>query len=134
MNKLNKILLVAVVALLAAIFALLYVQKGLSEKSYYAVYMRTGDIYFGELRGNRLSSVLFLQQSDDGETAGVGLSEFKNAFWGPEGVIILNPDQVVWKARLAKSSQIIGFIKSGISYGEQVPQSAIPAPSVEPGR
>lgn len=122
MNTLNKILLALIILLIVALGALVYVQKGLWEKPYYAVYLSTGDLYFGQLAGNYLSNALLLQQSDKNGTQSVVLSEFKKAFWGPDGGVALNPEQIVWKAKLGGESQIIEFIKNGLPYGGQIPQ------------
>jgi len=122
MNTLNKILIALVVLLVVALGLLVYAKKDLWEKPYYAVYLSTGDLYFGQLTGNRLNNVLVLQQTGEDGQQGASIAEFRGAFWGPEGGITLNPAQIVWKARLDKESQIIEFIKRGIPNGTQTPQ------------
>ncbi len=63
MSKLNKILLVIVIVLLVALGGVVYWQRSGFEKSYWAVYLDTGDLYFGKLRSFSklsLSDVWFL--------------------------------------------------------------------------
>lgn len=124
MNTLNKILIAFVVLLVVVLGFFVYTQRDLFEKPYYAVYLSTGDLYFGQLSGNHLNNVIFIRQTGENEGQGVGIGEFREAFWGPEGGIILNPAQVVWRAKIGKESQIIEFIKNGIPQSAQMPQGA----------
>ncbi len=114
MSKANKILLILIIVLVVVLGGVLYWQLGM-KKSYYAVYLSTGDIYFGELvkfPKLALRNVWFLQKSGSGEQTSLQLSEFKKAFWEPEDEMYLNPKVVVWMAKLKDDSQIIKAIEN----------------------
>ncbi|MCL5004357.1 MAG: hypothetical protein M1170_00165 [Patescibacteria group bacterium] len=49
MHKTNKILLTIIIVLAAALMAIVYWQKVGFNKDYWAVYLDTGDLYFGKL-------------------------------------------------------------------------------------
>lgn len=115
MSKLNKILLVIVVVLLIALGIVIYWQKGGFEKPYWAVYLNTGDLYFGKLSSFpklSLSGVLLLQRNPQDAQNPLSLAEFKEVFWGPEDKIYLNNENIIWKTKLRKDSKIIEFIKN----------------------
>jgi hypothetical protein len=83
---------------------------------YSAVYMTSGDIYFGKLHSfpkPYLSDALYLVKSTNqsGQTQ-IGLAPFSSVFWAPAGKIYFNPDQVLFTAPLQNSSQIISAIKN----------------------
>lgn len=124
MSKLNKILLVIVIILLIALGAVVYWQRGGFEKPYWAVYLNTGDLYFGKL--NRfpkmsLSDVWLLQRNPQDTKNPLSLSKFKEVFWGPEDKLYLNDENIVWKAKLREDSQFVQSIKN--------PQTVQPAQS-----
>jgi hypothetical protein len=78
---------------------------------YSAVYLATGDIYFGELGWfpkPHLKNVWYLQQGVDEENqAQVGILPFKDVAWGPMDKVYLSSDQIVWIARVRDDSQLI---------------------------
>jgi hypothetical protein len=125
MSKINKALLVLVVVLLAALAGVVYWQKGGFEEKYSAVYLNTGDIYFGKLsRFPRmtLSDVWFLQKGSDSQQ-GFGLSKFEQAFWGPSDEMVINDKNVIWVTELKSDSEVIKAIKN--------PQVAAPTGAVQ---
>lgn len=75
---------------------------------YSAVYLRTGDIYFGKLSWfpkPRLKNVWFIQRSvDEKNQPQLGLLPFTSAFWGPIDEVSLNPAEIVFWTRLRGSS------------------------------
>ena len=102
---------VAVIIVAAGIF---YWVKKESENSFFAVYVRTGEIYFGKLSyfpHPSIADVYVLQLTGDKDNP-YSVSRFKDSVWGPEGTIYLNSENVVWKAKLASDSKIIEMIKS----------------------
>jgi len=113
MNKTNKILLSVVVVLTVVVLAFVAIylwQRGDFKKSYYAVYLDTGDLYFGELSSFpylSLSNVWYLQRDSQGTTS---LAEFVKAPWGPEDKIKINKDKVVWIAKVSDASELIPYI------------------------
>lgn len=115
MNKTNKILLSIIIILAAALVAIVYWQKVGFKKSYWAVYLDTGDLYFGKLSRFpkfALSNAYLLQKNQDNQQNPFSVSKFENAFWAPENKIYLNEKNIVWKAKLKKESQIVNFIES----------------------
>lgn len=131
MSKLNKILLIIVIVLLIALGVVLYWQRGGFKESYWAVYLNTGDLYFGRLHKFpklSLSDVWFIQRNSQDTQNPFSLVKFEQAFWGPEDKIYLNEKDIVWKAKLKESSQILQSIKSSPAIqaqpSQQLPQQA----------
>lgn len=115
MSKLNKILLAVVIVLLIALGAVIYWQRGGFEKSYWAVYLDTGDLYFGKFNsfsGTSLSDVWLLQKNLQDDKNPLSLSQFKEAFWGPEDKIYLNDEKIVWKTKLKEDSKFVQSLKN----------------------
>lgn len=114
MSKINKALLGLVVVLLVALAGVIYWQKGGFEEKYSAVYLNTGDIYFGKLsRFPRMTlrDVWFLQKGSDAQQ-GFGLSKFEKAFWGPEDEMMINDKNVIWVTELKDDSEVVKAIKN----------------------
>lgn len=122
MSKVNKALVGLVVILLIALAGVFYWQKGGFEEKYSAVYLNSGDIYFGKLsRFPRmtLSDVWFLQKGSDTQQ-GFGLSKFEKAFWGPSDEMVINDKNVIWVTELKADSEVVKAIKN------PSPQTATP--------
>ncbi|MCH8847198.1 MAG: hypothetical protein IIC11_10790 [Proteobacteria bacterium] len=119
----NKILLIVVVLLVVVLVSLVLWQRGLfGSPTYTAVFLRTGDLYFGQLRQFptlTLHNVYLLQITQDPQ-APLSLQKFTNVIWGPEDKIKLNRDQVVWMSRLRSDSQFVQAIERGpVPVGQQ---------------
>ncbi|MEK7162907.1 MAG: hypothetical protein AAB696_01320 [Patescibacteria group bacterium] len=135
MSKLNKILLAIVVILLVALGAIIYWQRGGFEKPYWAVYLNTGDLYFGKL--NRfpkmsLSDVWLLQRNPQDTKNPLSLSKFKEVFWGPEDKLYLNDENIVWKAKLREDSQFVQSIKNPQNQSQTQNQPSVSSTSTLP--
>ncbi|OGM92786.1 hypothetical protein A2372_01205 [Candidatus Wolfebacteria bacterium RIFOXYB1_FULL_54_12] len=120
MSKTNKVLVGLVIILAVALGGVLYWQKVGFEAKYSAVYLNTGDIYFGKLSRfprTTLRDVWFLQK--EGEGQGVTLSKFENAFWGPKDRMVISEESIIWTTELTEDSEVARAIKN--------PQSATPA-------
>lgn len=112
MNK--KIFFIISVGALLVLAALLGATIGQSgseaASSYSAVYLTTGDIYFGKLSwfpSPRLTDVWFIQRSVDAENQSqLNLLPFSSSFWGPMNEVHLNPKQIVLWARLKAGTDI----------------------------
>ncbi len=138
MRKQNLLIILAVLVVLFASAAIFFVYtaqekggQGLSK--YSAVYLTSGDIYFGELSHDsapQLKNVWFLQR---GGTGGQQLSilPLSGAFWGPADTIALNPAQILFSARIKSDSPIAKALDNPASVS-QLPQQGIPAPQ-QPG-
>jgi len=114
-NKSNKILLAIIIILAVALVAIIYWQKVGFNKNYWAVYLNTGDLYFGKLNyfpKLSLSDAYLLQRNEQNQQNPFSVSKFSNAFWGPEDRIYINKDDIVWKTKLKDDSQIVNFIKN----------------------
>ena len=115
MSKLNKILLVLVILLVIFLGAMLWMPS-LFGGSYYAVYLTSGDLYFGKMvwyAPHTLSDVRAIQQQkDEKEQPVLNLVEFsKSVVWGPAGDIRLNEKNVLWTSKLTDESQVVKLIK-----------------------
>ncbi len=104
-------------------------QTGPSE--YSAVYLSTGDIYYGKLNWfpwPRLTNVWILQRNiGQNNQVQLGLGQFTNAFWGPMDEVYLNPKQIVFWARLRSDSQVVKAIQNPSAL--QQPQVPATPPS-----
>lgn len=82
--------------------------KFLSGGSQYAaVYMQTGDIYYGKLHSwprLYLENVWYFQVDEEGQAQ---LVPYKGLTWGPSDKMYLNRDQIVWWTPLRSDSQLI---------------------------
>ena len=127
LSKLNKILLaivIAMIVILLVVLGVVYWQKVGFEKPYWAVYLDTGDLYFGKLNKFpklSLSDVYFLQRNPNDQQNPLSLAKFSQAFWGPEDRVYLNEKNVVWKAKLREDGQVVQFIKNPQTSQNQQP-------------
>jgi len=84
-NKLNAVgLIVAIILLTALIYLTLEDKLNAIENPYYAVYLQTGDMYFGKLSRFpklTLSDVWFLQRNIDEEQGGFNLIKYSDAMF-----------------------------------------------------
>lgn len=128
MNKVNKVLLVLVVILLAALAGVVYWQKIGFRGSYHAVYLETGDLYLGRLsKFSRysLTDVYYVQRNPDNSQQPLTLQRLDQVFWQPENKIKLNHEKVVWVAKLKSGSDVMNFLTgaqtatSTVNVGQQ---------------
>jgi hypothetical protein len=119
MNRLNKILLISVL-LLAIVLAIIIWKPSfltsMTEKPHYAVYLLSGDLYFGQMSWycpNTLSDARLIQQGQNTEEGqpDFNLVKFEDVFWGPAGDLKLNKDNVLWITKLSDESQVVKLIK-----------------------
>ena len=140
MTKINKFLLGLVIVLVLAILVIfgVWYWKNIEKNSFYAVYLDTGDLYFGQLSkfpSLSLSNVWYLQRD---QSQGVALMDFSKAAWKPEGKIKINRDRVVWISKISQDSPIISVMLGKESMDENgLPQSQSqstlsPTPSITP--
>ena len=131
-NKSSKIIFVAIVflvvigAIVSAIFSFV-------NRPYMAVYLATGDIYFGRTSlfpRVTMQDPWFLQRAEDGT---LSLARLTDAVWMPEGEFKINRDQVVFMARLADNSQVVAMMEGRIDPRQQQPlQPLQPQPQQQP--
>ncbi len=128
MSKLNKILLVLVVVLLIALGVAIYWQKSGDNKPYWAIYLNTGDIYFGKVNyfpKFHLSDVWLLQRNPQDSQNPFSILKFDEVAWGPQDAIYVNPENIVWKAKLKEDSEFLKSLKNPPAPQSQ-PQSSQP--------
>lgn len=132
----NKLLLINIVLFVIIVFLAIYFfvfNKNIvfqREKSYYAVYLKTGDLYFGELSrfgGYKLSNVFFLQRDQSGQ---LSIQKFEQSVFQPEDKIELNKENIVWVAKIKKGSPLISFFE-GRQNQSLNPPSAISTTSTK---
>ena len=108
----NIILLVIIIVLAVYIFVFNKDYNWQIERPYYAVYLRTGDLYFGHLskffsRYN-LTNVYLLQRDSSGNFS---LQKFSQSVYQPEDKLILNRDNIVWISKIQKDSPLIPILE-----------------------
>lgn len=92
---------------------------------YSAVYLTTGEVYFGKLAyipRLRLTDAWFLDRvtGANGEVSYL-VKPFSQVFWKPVNELILNPDQVIFSARLDARGEVAKRIASPSSLGIERP-------------
>lgn len=115
MLNINKVLLIVVIVLVVALAGTLIWQNWLGKPSYYAVYLKTGDLYFGQLSrfpSFGLSRIYILQVNSQDSQNPVNIQKFSNIFWGPEDFMKINREEVVWYVKLKSDSQLISLIEA----------------------
>lgn len=116
----KKTFFVVIVILLIILFALILMilktnpRNTSNPSKYSAVYLKTGDIYFGELSwfpSLKLKNPWFLQSAVDADNnPQVSISKFSDAFWKPVGEIYLNKNEIVFWTRIRSDSQVIPLL------------------------
>jgi len=125
MSKLNNILIAVIIFLLIVLGGVIYWQNGGFEENYWAVYLDSGDLYFGKLSEFpqlSLTDVWFLQSNPDSEENPISLEKLTNIFWGPNDCLYLNQENIIWKVELKDDSQVVKLIKTN-ETNETTPQN-----------
>jgi hypothetical protein len=100
---------------------------------YTAVYMVSGDIYFGKLSWFprlHLADAWYLERTTDasGKTQ-VGVAPLTSAFWGPVGDIYINSQSVLFYAPVKNGSQLVQAIENPSTVQQQTGQQQVPIAS-----
>lgn len=94
---------------------------------YSAVYLSTGDIYFGKLSMDptpHMSDAWFLQRGTDSKgNPTVGVYPFSQVAWGPAGDINFNSQQIIFWSRLSATSSIAQLIANPAEAQQAAQQS-----------
>ena len=126
-GKRNFLITLVVVLVIVVVAIVWWVISLLSGPTYHAVYLNTGDIYFGELSTfprTTLNNAWYLQQ--DFENQQLALASFKNVVWGPVGDIQLSESSIVWIAEVSSDSQIIPILEGQQQSQQVAPQGQVP--------
>lgn len=109
---------------------------GAALSPYSAVYLTTGDIYFGVLDWSpspHMEDAWFLQRSTDAQgQATVGVYPFSQAAWGPSNEVYFNAQDIVFWTRLSSMSSIAQLMANPAAAATAAAaqqQNAAPAPS-----
>jgi hypothetical protein len=114
MPKNNIIILSLCFILISVSICFFYFSK--TADSYYAVYLKTGDLYFGHLStfpSLVMTDVYYMQQNQTDKT--VGLQKFADSVFNPENKLTISRDNIVWTTKLKDDSQVIKLIKQGVT-------------------
>lgn len=124
----HKVLLGLVALLLVVLVGILAVRAVVGESSWHAVYLRTGELYFGHLTRLPyfgLKNVYMLQANPSNTQAPLSIQKFSKVFWGPEDMIRLNRSEVVWMTELDNNGQLAQILRENPEL--QTPQTGQPA-------
>jgi hypothetical protein len=141
MSKTNKILLaVVIIFLILVIVALAVWAVVFKPASYHAVFLRTGDLYFGELMNFPsfgLKNVYTLSVNPNNQETPISIQRFRNVFWGPQDWLKINRSEVVWMTKLDEAGQLAQLIRTNPDLVPQQqpaagqPEVQLPPPSEE---
>ncbi|MCL5006905.1 MAG: hypothetical protein M1153_02065 [Patescibacteria group bacterium] len=128
---------VTVIVILVVVVAFLAWHQFAGKTTYYAVYLSSGDIYFGQLSffpSLTMTNAYLLQVNSQNQQNPYSLSSFSNAFWKPAGRIDLNRSRVLWIAPLASDSPVAQAIVNPQAFQQQSQPSSGTStiPSVAP--
>jgi hypothetical protein len=133
MNRLNKWLLWVIVVLVVILVILVAWQVFFARSQYSAVYLRTGEVYFGKLVRFPyfgLKNVYSIQATGDQQNP-LRIQRFTDSFWGPEDRIKINRDEVVWYTELKNESQLNQLFATNPNL---VPQQQAPQQYQQPAQ
>lgn len=129
----KRIVLVAVVIVILALglgalitFKILNKSEELTASKFTAIYMTSGDIYFGKMDWfpwPRLKSVWYLQRSVDQQNQPqLGIAPFKKIVWSPIDEININPKQIILWTKVRAGSELAKALENPTSINSGVPQ------------
>ena len=124
--------MVLVVLLLIVLVGVVVWKTVLGSQPYYAVLLRTGDLYFGQLTrfpSLGLKNVYLLQVNPQNQQNPVSIQKFTNIFWGPEDRIKLNREEVIWITKLNPQGQLAQVIRANPDLLPQAQGGAVGPPS-----
>ena len=128
-------LILAIILLSVLVYATLGNKVNTIKNPYSAVFLNTGDMYFGKLSRFpklTLTDVWYLQVSTQEDQTGFNLAKFSDALFGPKDKMEINKENVVWISKLTDNSQVVSFILQSKNSAMQnaQPQVAAPEPTL----
>lgn len=137
LSSVNKLLIFLLVLTLAALGYVLFRYQSQADRgfSYSAVFMNTGDLYFGQLHYLPLPSltdVYLLQRNPNDTQTPLSLVKFTNVVWGPSDRLWLNPKEIVWTTALDAQSQVLQAIRAMKARGAAPSSVGAPQDSSAP--
>lgn len=115
MSNINKILLGLIILLIVVLVGLVVWRGWGTGANYYAVSLKTGELYFGNLSffpKFKLTNVYLLQVNQGNQQTPISVQKLTNVFWGPEDFLKINKSEVVWFTKLREDSQLAQLIKT----------------------
>lgn len=134
------IIIIAFIVLGVWLGFMLNTLRGTELSKYSAVYLSTGDMYFGELDWFphlHVKNAWYLQRTVNQQNQPqLGVLPFSGVFWGPSGDIYLNSKQIIFYTRLKADSQMAKALANPSLLqpqqpAEQQPQPQQPAPNTK---
>jgi len=117
MHKIKILVWVLSILLVLVIVGIVLWVSGTFSPSYYAVYMTTGDLYFGKLTpfSHTLTNVWYIQRDTQGQGQSLNLNDFSRIIWGPSNSLELNKESIVWINKLSPTSKLISVFNGGVN-------------------
>jgi hypothetical protein len=115
------------IILLIVIGYLVYSQSNVKNKNI-AVYLSTGELYFGQksgLFGFNLKNAYLLNKGEDGKYS---LQEFSKAAWKPTGTVHLSSDKVVFWSTIDDSSDVSKLVSGETKSTDVAPAQTTTTP------
>ncbi|RJP43609.1 hypothetical protein C4587_02940 [Candidatus Parcubacteria bacterium] len=132
------VFLIVLVGLAAFLLSKIRSGSGEARRSpYVAVYMASGDIYFGKAAWFprfKLENVWYLQRGVNAQNQQeLSVAPFSNVFWGPMNELYPNSEQVIFWTYLRSDSELAKALENPSSVGQQPLPSAPENVPVEEG-
>jgi len=116
----QKIIIYLIIILLAVIFIYLGYAFGkdifpFGPGKWQAVQLINGDVYYGKLQTFpccKLTKAYFVQAIEGETNTTPQLKPLNSLFFGPENVMYLQKQQILWWADLSENSQVLKAIQS----------------------
>lgn len=103
------------------------------DSGYSAVYLSTGDIYFGKLSWFphlRLENAWHLERTvDSANQPRFGVIPMESTAWGASGTLYLNPKEVVFWTSVRKDSDVFSALRNPEAFRGQALQNATGTPT-----
>ncbi len=110
-----KKLIVGLVALvLVIVVGVMAIKSVVGESSWHAIYLRTGELYFGHLTRFPfgLKNVYMLQANPSNKETPLSIQKFSKIFWGPQDWLRVNREEVVWTTELDAQGQLAQILNA----------------------
>lgn len=133
-NKNSAAVALVVIVVAAVAGVAIWRVSGSWGGKYAAVYLRTGDLYFGKVvrfPSFGLKDVYFIQANPQGAQTPLSVQKFSSVFWGPADYLKINRNQVVWMADLDSNGQLAQALNQSPSVQPNAPAS-VPGPVEQP--
>ncbi|MDD5099241.1 MAG: hypothetical protein PHP35_02775 [Candidatus Colwellbacteria bacterium] len=101
------------------------------KKPYVAVYLITGDVYYGKATffpKLTLDDAVFLQKGNDGS---LSVQKLSDLLWKPIDPMVIERDQVIFWMKLDSTSPVIDAIEGRIPQQQQQQQQQVPTEQQE---